>query len=191
MRRPLGSVLPALALAATLATGLTACGDDDGKSVAGDPTSTAPSPTQTPTPTPSPTESPSPTQSESPTEDPSDGQVDFKLVYLITETAAGGGTGPAVPLAGDGALQQFNGQFETDAMTHRVRDAVRQTDVPDGMLLYGAVVAVGCDAPTDVTVTADDAGVMINAVEVPNPMQECFAPMTTVALVLIPASAVS
>ena len=35
-------------------------------------------------------------------------------------------------------------------MATQVQDAVEATEVPDDMLLYGAVVAIGCDAPTDV-----------------------------------------
>jgi hypothetical protein len=76
-------------------------------------------------------------------------------------------------------------------MGTKVQNAVDQTDVPDDELLYGAVVAIGCDAPEDVSVTSTDQGLVITAARVPSPQQECFAPMTTVALVLVPASAVS
>ena len=86
-------------------------------------------------------------------------------------------------------VDEFNAQFETDAMPAQVEAAVAATEVPEGMLLYGAVVAVGCDAPTDVFVTDSESGVLIVAKKVPSPLQECFAPMTTVALVLVPASA--
>jgi hypothetical protein len=117
--------------------------------------------------------------------------VDAELVEMITETAAGGATSPvAVPLGDDEAVAAFNQQFETDAMPARVQDAVAATEVPEDMLLYGAVVSIGCDTPTDVTVTDSGSGLVVTAEAVPSPMQECFAPMTTVALVLVPASAV-
>jgi hypothetical protein len=174
MRRTLGSVLPdfllATALVIALGTGLAACGDDEGGSVADDQT---------------------PTASDTPTKGSTEDEVDFQLVDTITETAAGGAmSDAAVPLADDAAVQQFTSQFETDTMTAKIQAAVQSTDVPDGMLLYGAVVAIGCDTPTDVSVTTGDSGVVVTAVKVPSPMQECFAPMTTVALVLVPASAV-
>jgi len=174
MRRLLGTVLPSsvlvTALVIALATGLAACGDDDGESLADDPTATS---------------------SDTPTKGGSGDAVDFELVDTITETAAGGSVSDAaVPLADDAAVLQFTSQFETDAMTAKIQDAVQSTDVPDGMLLYGAVVAVGCDAPSEVLVTHGDSGLVVTAVEVPSPMQECFAPMTTVALVLVPTSAV-
>ena len=173
MHRLLGSVVPTALLVALPLTALSACGDDDGGGAATDQSSPSASP------------APSGTTKGQPGE-----TVDHELVEMITETAAGGATSPvAVPLGDDAAVQAFNQQFETDAMPTKVEDAVAATDVPDGMLLYGAVVAVGCDAPTDVYVTDSDAGVVIVAKKVPSPMQECFAPMTTVALVLVPASA--
>lgn len=167
MRRLLGSVLPVLLLASPLA----ACGDDESGTV---------------------TDQPAPTASETPTKGGGVGEsVDFELVTMITETAAGGSlSDTAVPLSDDAAVQQFSSQFENDAMATQVQEAVQTADVADDELLYGAVVAIGCDAPTDVTVTSTDSGLVITALKVPSPQQECFAAMTTVSLVLVPASAV-
>jgi hypothetical protein len=172
MRRLLGSVLPTL----LLVTALGACGDDEGGTATDDPTPTA---------------SDSPT-SAPPTKDTAGDEIDFELVELITETAAGGESSEgAVPLGDDTAVQEFTAQFGRDAMATRVQDAVAETDVPDDMLLYGAVVAIGCDAPTDVSVVASDTGLVITGDKVPSPHMECLAAMTTVALVLVPAAAVS
>ena len=172
MRRLLGTVLPALLLAGVLA----GCGDDE-------PVTNDPGPTSAP-----PTDTPS-------TDTPSTGDaVDFEVVELITETAAGGTVdagAAAVPLGDDTAVQEFTAQFTSEAMTTRVQEAVDKAAVSDEMLLYGAVVAVGCDSPGDVSVTTGDQGPVITADKVPSPKPECFAPMTTVALVLVPASAVS
>ena len=168
MRRVLGSVLSALLLVGLLA----GCGDDESGTISDDP---------------------APTASDSPTKGSTGEEVEFELVEMITETGAGGRPDDgqvAVPLTDDLAVQEFTGQFETEAMETRVQDAVASTDVPDDMLLYGAIVAIGCDSPTDVRVTSADQGLVITAQKVPSPMPECFAPMTTVALVLVPASAV-
>jgi len=86
-------------------------------------------------------------------------------------------------------VQEFISEFSEGLQT-AVQGVVQSTEVPDKMLLYGAVVAVGCDSPSEVAVTAGDSGLQINALKVANPKPECFAPMTTVALVLVPASAV-
>lgn len=169
MRRFLGSVLSALLLAGTLA----GCGDDESGTV---------------------TDDPAPTASASPTRESTGDEVDFELVEMITETGAGGTVEAgqaAVPLTDDTAVQDFASQFETDAMATRLQDAVAKVDVPDDMLLYGAIVSIGCDSPNDVYVTSSDQGLVITAHKVPSPMPECFAAMTTVALVLVPASALS
>jgi hypothetical protein len=172
MRRHLGSVL--LAPLVVLVLALAGCGgDNESGTITDDP-------------------APSPSGSSKPAEpDPDDGQVDFELVAMITETAVGGKSGPAVSLSDDDSVQQFTSQFDNDSMETRLQDVVQKTEIPDGMLLYGAVVAIGCDAPTDVLVTNGDTGLVITALKVPSPMQECFAPMTTVAVVLVPTDVVS
>ena len=178
MRRLLGTVLPALVLAGAL----TACGDDSG-SGADDPSPTA-----------SPSSSPSSSLSSSPTKGTTGDAVGFELVDLITETAAGGQVeagAAAVPLSDDTAVQEFTAQFTSDALPTRVQEAADGATVPDDMLLYGAVVAIGCDTPGQVSVTSSDQGLVITEHKVPSPQLECFAPMTTVALVRVPASAVS
>jgi hypothetical protein len=181
MRRLLGTVLPTLLPALLLAGVLAGCGDDEPAVTDGPgPTSTAPTST-------------APT-STAPTKGTTGEPVDFELVEMITETGAGGSVEPggaAVPLSDDVAVQEFTAQFSSDAISTQIQEAVDKTEVSDDMLLYGAVVAVGCDTPTDVIVTTGDQGLVITAEKVPSPLMECFAAMTTVALVLVPASAVS
>ncbi|HRI95187.1 MAG TPA: hypothetical protein PLZ93_06220 [Nocardioides sp.] len=169
MHHLLGSFTSVVLLVAVPIAALGACGDEGG-----DPATDAASTTSTTTSTATATAEP--------------GQsVDHELVRMITETAAGGATSAlAVPLDDDAALQAFNQQFETDAIPTQVEAAVAATEVPDGMALYGAVVAVGCDAPTDVSVTQGESGLEVTAQKVPSPLPECFAPMTTVALLLAP-----
>jgi hypothetical protein len=185
MRRLLGSVLPALLSAVLVAAALGGCGDDtSGDATASDPTdatSTAGSPASTPASIPATTPPIDPGQG--------DGSVDFEVVELITVTNADGTvSGVAVPLTDDAAVQAFLGQFDSDEMVTRVQDAVATAEVGDGQALYGAVVSVGCDSPTEVAVTDTGAGLSITALKVPHPQEECFAAMTTVALVVAPAS---
>jgi hypothetical protein len=114
------------------------------------------------------------------------GKVAFHLVEMVTETGAGGTVAAqAVPLADIVAVQEFSKQFENDAMQTRLIRLVKTTGVPDGKALYGAVVAVGCEAPPGVVVNSKDAGLTIEGQPVPSPPKECFAPMTSVALVLV------
>jgi hypothetical protein len=46
-------------------------------------------------------------------------------------------------------------------------------------------VSIGCDVPPGVTVQTQDDGLAIVAMKVKSPLQECLAPVTTVALVTI------
>ncbi len=165
MRRHLGSFLPSLLLVALPASALGACSDDDSGAVAKDPGSTSTS---------------------APGESPSEEPVGYTLVDTITVTAAGGTVSEAgVPLTDDAAVQEFLSQFTSDDLLQQVQGAIAGATVTEGQVLYGAVIAVGCDAPDQVVVDGHDAEVTITAVKVPSPLPECFAPMTTVALVLV------
>ncbi len=169
MRRFLGPALPALLLVTVLASG---CGDDESGTATDDATPTASGSPSTGT----------------PTADGND-EVDFELVDTITVTAAGGAVMPvAVPLSDEASVAGFNAQFDSDDMVQQINDAVAGAEVPDGQELYAAVVAIGCDSPTEVSVDETGAGLVITAAKVPSPKVECFAPMTTVALVVAPAS---
>ena len=73
-------------------------------------------------------------------------------------------------------------------MAVRVAAAVRQA-AASGHIVYGAVVAVGCDRPPGADVSLDaDGRVQITAQEVPSPLQECLAPVTTVAIASVPGA---
>jgi hypothetical protein len=170
MRPGLGQLLCALLIGSALG----ACGGNDAGTVTDQP---APSPSSRTT--------------ASPTKGGTGRPVDFDLVTTVTATDAGGTvTGSAVPLVDDTAVEEFATQFKTDTMTTKLLDAVHAAKVPDDELLYAAVVAVGCDSPDQVAVTSGGSGLVITAQQVPSPQQECFAAMTTVALVLVPDSAV-
>jgi hypothetical protein len=165
MRRRLGALLPGL----LLVTALAACADDGPGEQGRDPGATG-----------------VPATSDAAAGD----RVEFELVDTLTTTAAGGQVSDtAVPLGDDAAVQSFVSQFSGSDLGAQVEDAVARTGVPAGQQLYGSVVAVGCDAPDQVAVTTSGSDVVITAVKVATPKSECFAPMTTVALVLVPTSA--
>jgi hypothetical protein len=102
---------------------------------------------------------------------------------LVSQTAGGGQVAErATPLPDAAAVAAFTGDL-ADALAVKVRDAVEATTVASGQQLYGQVVAVGCDVPPGVTVARDP--VAVHPEPVPSPHQECFAPVTTVALVVV------
>jgi hypothetical protein len=113
-----------------------------------------------------------------------------RQVALVSQTAAGGRVSARpVRLGAPASVDRFTAQFRGDALAAKVAAAVRRADVPASRVLLGAVVAVGCDVPPGVRVEGSGADLGITALPVRSPKQECFAPVTTVAVVSVPADA--
>ncbi len=118
-------------------------------------------------------------------------QPDVTRVALVSQTAAGGRVGERpVRLDTPAAVHRFTAPFRGGTLAGKVAAAVRRADVPPGRVLLGAVVAVGCDIPPGVRVVGSGPGLRLVATPVRQPKQECFAPVTTVAVVSVPAGAV-
>lgn len=119
---------------------------------------------------------------------PTGGPVDFTTVALVSSVNAGGRVSPRATVLDDArAVAAFSEQFRSDAMAVRLRQEVARADVPSGRTLVGAVVAIGCDVPPGVDVQRLGDGLAITPQEVPSPLPECLAPVTTVALVSVDA----
>jgi hypothetical protein len=71
-------------------------------------------------------------------------------------------------------------------MTAALTEVVDSAEVPDGSTLWAAVVARGCDAPDEVEVVRSADGVQVTPVAVADRGVQCLAPMTSVAVVLVP-----
>jgi hypothetical protein len=178
MKRSLGtlSALLVLLLAA-------ACGDDTGEDTRADvPASSSPSST------PSSTPSPGGSESDAPAGTP----VDFTEVALLSETNAGGEVSQQPTLLDSpAAVTSFAGTLDGRTMSAEIKAAVVKADVPEGQALVGTVVAIGCDVPPGVSVDWNGTGLDVTALKVKKPTPECFAPVTTVALLTVPAAAVT
>ncbi|WP_167880438.1 hypothetical protein [Nocardioides guangzhouensis] len=160
----IGPSLTALLLSILLLAG---CGDDSGGTAAGDRTASDGQTSRRSDPAPV-------------------GSVPFTEVGLPHATAAGGTVDPtAVPLDSDAAVQDFTAAFDGGELAGDVQDQVAATDVPEGEALVGAVVAIGCDVPPGVAVHRTGDGLEVTALAVKSATVECFAPVTTVALVLV------
>lgn len=178
MRRTLGPLLPAplltTVLATVLATGVLAgCGSDTSDR-ANDPSPTSASPI-------------------SASSSPSDGSTGAPTVTIVSATGAGGRVDqhPTV-LDGPSAVRAYASQFTNAELTRKVTSAAAaaSSDLSAEQVLVAAVVSIGCDVPGDVAVDQAGGALTITAVKVANPQQECFAPVTSVALVTVDASAV-
>jgi hypothetical protein len=131
------------------------------------------------------------TQEPSPSHTPPEtGPVDFTQVALISVSNAEGTMDPqAVVLDSQAAVDEFAGQFSGSQMRTALTKAYKKSDVPDGEVLVAAVVGVSCQPPSELHVKQTKSGVEITADPVKNKVQ-CLVPVTTVALVSVPESAV-
>lgn len=132
------------------------------------------------------------TEESSPTpEEPEEtGPLDFTQVALISiSNAEGTVSDEATVLDSQQAVDEFAGQFSGSQMPTALDRAYEKADLPEGEVLAGAVVAVACEAPTDVEATQTKGGLTITADPVKSKVQ-CLVPVTTVALVSVPESAV-
>jgi hypothetical protein len=119
------------------------------------------------------------------------GRIGFTLVEMISETAVGGMVSPGgVALSDESAVLQFSGQFEDDRMQVRLSQEFADLVVPEDQAAYAAVVDIGCTPPPDVVVTSTDTGILIEGTKSTEKPVECFAPVTTVAIVLVDESVV-
>jgi hypothetical protein len=118
--------------------------------------------------------------------------VDFTEVAVVTQTNVGGEVDEkAVDLTDEAAFSAFTAQFEDSRMEDELRTAVEGADVAEGQTLVGAVVAVGCLPPAELEVELTDAGLMVTGV--PDKREstiDCFAAVTSVAVVAVDASLV-
>lgn len=128
------------------------------------------------------------TSAETPAESPTGtGTVEPDRVVFVSESAVGGDVLPtATIIDGDRSIEEFSGQFEDSRMADRIAAEAARIDVPDGDELAAAVVALACDAPTEVSVEWTPAGLQVTSPTVKTGKQ-CLVPVTTVALVTVPA----
>lgn len=184
MRRTLGTSLALTLLSALLLSG---CGSDEEILLPEDTTGSDPAASSTPAPSQDTGEGPGDDTSEEPSQTQTDGDaeasVDYEVVALVDEAAAGGRTSPMLTSVDDpNELETFTAQFRSEAFAEEIRAAADTSY--DGQL-WAAVVSVGCDVPSEVFVEEGEAGYLITAGKVVDPLQECLAAVTTVALVAI------
>jgi hypothetical protein len=168
MKHTLGTGLSSGLAAAVLL--LAGCGDATSSGAADEPSTSSSSPEKT-----------------TATTDPSQG-LEAQTVAIVHQTAVGGKVDlNAVPIADEGDRTQFTAQFTRPSMDKKIAQAVAGATVPDGYTVMGAVVMVGCDVPPGVLVTQGPDGWVVTPQKVVSPLEECFAAVTSVAIVAVPA----
>lgn len=166
MRRPsapLGAAAPAAVLVAVLVATLAGCGDDDGRGADEAPSGSAGSTASTPAP-------------HAP-------DASWRLVGIVHETAAGGSSSATLTRLDDAAdVTRFGAQFERPDLGQQVVDLVAAHPPPDGHVLAAAVLSIGCDVPPGVAY----ADGRVTPHKVASPLDTCYAPVTSVAVLEVP-----
>jgi hypothetical protein len=111
-----------------------------------------------------------------------------KVLPLISMTGAGGQPQrTATQLNSTPDLKAFARQFRVPAMWHRIESEVGDKIGMPGHQLVGQIVSVGCDRPPGADVIVNSEGdVVLVPREVASPLEECLAPVTTVAVAVLP-----
>lgn len=111
---------------------------------------------------------------------------DAEVIALLHQTAAGGTVTEAfVDVTAPADADEFVAQLTSDELVAQVEAAVGEARAGhDGV--QAAVVALGCDVPPGVTVVTSGPGqYLAQPHEVADPLPECLAPVTTVAVVAL------
>lgn len=104
-------------------------------------------------------------------------------VQLVSQTSGGGRSeARATPLTDEAAVDRYLAGLD-GALAAKLRAAITRSGGP-GRELYAQVVAVGCDVPRGASASVGRT-VVVRAEPIASPRPECFAPVTTVALVRV------
>lgn len=109
-----------------------------------------------------------------------DGQVQIVQASNVT----GEPTEMATPLPTQETIDAFANGLDP-ALAPKVAKAAAEATAPAGTTLFGAVVAVGCEAPTSVTWTQTFDGIEVEPTLSKSTVQ-CLVPVTYVALLAVP-----
>jgi hypothetical protein len=113
---------------------------------------------------------------------------DPAVVEILSAPNAGGEVDTEVTVFDDaGDLDRFADQFGGSPLAADLGSAFRAHE-SDDMQLGAAVVSIGCDVPTSATVTEPEEGVYVVDPMIEKSGNQCLVPVTTVAVVEVPAA---
>ena len=134
------------------------------------------------------------TQSEQdrPTDEPTDEPADAGdpvVVDIVSGSAVGRApvAETATVISGDAMLDRYLRQFDSPSFLADLNAAIAAAEPEEGRVLGLAVIEISCDEPPSAEVTQEGAKFFVTAGKVVNPHQECFAPVTSVAVLDLPA----
>lgn len=113
-------------------------------------------------------------------------QADPQVVDIVSGTAAGGDVAQvATVIEDDRDLERYLRQFESPFVGD-LTDAIDAHPLADDRVLGLAVIEISCDEPPSATVTFDGEAYAVTPGKVVSPHPECFAPVTSVAVLDLP-----
>ncbi|WP_183099927.1 hypothetical protein [Nocardioides pelophilus] len=115
---------------------------------------------------------------------------DPRVVTIVSGTAADGDVAAEATLIEDDRdLARYLEQFTSPSLAGDLQDAVDAVEPADDRVVGVAVIAIGCDVPPSATVTQDDGAFVVMPGKIVDPHYECFAPVTSVAVLDLPRAA--
>lgn len=111
-----------------------------------------------------------------------------KVVEIVSGSAAGGEVvAEATVIASNRDLTRFLTQFDSPSFAGDLTEAVDAVALEPDRVVGLAVIAIGCDVPPGATVTAEDGAYVVMPAKVVSPHIECLVPVTSVAVLDLPA----
>jgi hypothetical protein len=112
---------------------------------------------------------------------------DPRVVTIVSGTAADGEVAAeATVIEDDRALARYLQQFTLPSLAGDLQDAVAAVAPAADRVVGVAVIAIGCDVPPSATVTEDRGAFVVMPGKIVSPHYECFAPVTSVAVLDLP-----
>jgi len=110
-----------------------------------------------------------------------------QVVDIVSGSAVDGDVATeATVIADDRLLSRYLEQFHNAPFVAVLTDAIEAHDFADGRVLGLAVIEISCDEPPSATVTEMHGAFVVTPGKVVNPHPECFAPVTSVAVLDLP-----
>jgi len=110
-----------------------------------------------------------------------------QVVTIVSGTAADGEVvAEATLIEDDRALDRYLRQFTSPSFVGDLQDAVDTVDPAADRVVGLAVIAIGCDVPPSAMVSEDQGEFVVLPGKVVDPHYECFAPVTSVAVLDLP-----
>jgi hypothetical protein len=123
------------------------------------------------------------------TTDPTPDAAEPEVVQIVALSSAGGKVAPRGYFVDDrDEMKAYVKTFaDRDDVVEALQQAVRDAGEREGRLAV-ATIAVGCDVPPGASVIVSTKGPEVRPSKIVDPIPECFAPTTSIALVEIPHS---